>query len=191
MKNIKKILTTAVVLIGFNLTCFAENAGTLAAEAAEKLKTGDAKAAVSLYEDAVKADPENATLQTDYAQALTVRINEVNFMAQGMIASKMLKAYRRSVEIDPDHIAGWIGLCRYYINAPAIAGGSADKAEKYAQEVMNRMPFLGHVEMGLVAQKRGETNVSIEHFKKALELNPNHGEARYHLDRAMAQKAES
>ena len=119
------------------------------------LKLKDSKNAIALFEQAIAADPANAPLMTDYAQALTVRINEFNFMAKGMIAGKMLKAYKTSVEIDPNHIVGWIGLSRYYLNAPPIAGGSADKAETYAKEILARVPFLGNVEMGLVEEKRG------------------------------------
>lgn len=165
----------------------APSASELAAQAKTMLAADDAKAAIKLYEQAIKADPDSASLQTDYANALAVRINEVNFMAQGMIAGKMLKAYERSVEIDPDHIVGWIGQCRYYLNAPTIAGGSADKAEKFANEVFARVPFLGHVELGLVAEKRGDEAKAAEHFQAALELQPGHGEAMAGLRRVTAE----
>ena len=159
---------------------------SLREQAAATLKAGDAKAAIGLYEQALKATPDDASLQTDYAQALGVRIGEVNFMAQGFIASKMLKAYQRSVEIDPDHLTGWIGLCRYYLNAPPIAGGSADKAETYAKEVHARVPWLGEVELGLVAEKRGDKETAATHFRAALAEQPEHGEAIAGLERVTA-----
>ncbi len=173
-----------VFLNAFGL--FAETADDLATQAAEALKAKETKTAVQLYEKAVAADPENAKLRTDYAMSLTVRIGEVNFMSQGMIAGKMLKAYKKSVEIDPNHVAGWIGLSRYYLNAPPIAGGSADKAEGYAQEVMKIVPFLGHVEMGLVEEKRGNKEKAAEHFQASLDSNPDHGEAKAGLARVTA-----
>jgi tetratricopeptide (TPR) repeat protein len=151
---------------------------------AEALKAKDTKTAVSLYEQAVAADPENAELLTDYAGSPTVRIGEVNFMAQGMVAGfKMLKAYQRSVEIDPTHVSGWIGLSRYYLNAPPIAGGSADKAEKYAREVLALVPFLGNTEMGLVEEKRGNNDKAAEYFQASLDENPDYGEAKAGLER--------
>ena len=159
----------------------------LVAQAKEALAAQDSKTAVKLYEQALATSPDDAQLQTDYANALAVRINEVNFMAKGMIAGKMLKAYERSVEIDPNHIVGWIGQCRYYLNAPPIAGGSADKAEKFADEVMVRVPFLGHVELALVAEKRGDNAKAAEHFEAALELRPDHGEAIAGLKRVTAE----
>lgn len=163
-----------------------EEATQLAAAAHAALLAGDTKTAVTRYEDAIKADPANAPLQTQYAQALVKRINEVNFMLQGMLAGKMRHAYERSVEIDPNHLEGWIGLCRYYLNAPAIAGGSADKAETYAWEVSRRVPWLGEVELGLVEEKRGHREAAAEHFRAVLTEHPQHGEAVAGLARVTA-----
>lgn len=157
-------------------------------QAAAALKAGETKTAVQLYADAVKASPDDASLQTEYANALAQRIGQVNFMAQGMIAGKMLRAYERSVEIDPNHLTGWIGLCRYYLNAPAIAGGSADKAEGYAREVLARVPWLGEVELGLVAEKRGDDEAAATHFRSALETRPDYPEAVRGLQRVTAAK---
>jgi tetratricopeptide (TPR) repeat protein len=191
MKNTTKLVLFVALLGGFiHLSTGAEgpvNATELATQAQAALAAGDAKGAIKLYEKAIEADPNDPALMTDYANALTVRVGQVNFMAQGMIASKMLKAYKRSVEIDPNHVTGWIGQCRYYLNAPAIAGGSADKAEKYANEVMARVPFLGHVELGLVAEKRGDKTKAAEHFQAALDLMPDHGEAIAGLQRVTAE----
>lgn len=191
MKCIVKFALIVALFCGINVIIHAADetasATELAAQAEEALAAKDAKAAVQLYEKALAADPDDAKLQTDYANALAVRINEVNFMAKGMIAGKMLKAYERSVELDPNHVVGWIGQCRYYLNAPPIAGGSADKAEKFANEVMARVPFLGHVELGLVAEKRGDKAKAAEHFQAALDLMPDHGEAQAGLKRVTAE----
>lgn len=191
MKHFSKLLLVAAIAVSAcNHTYAAEEAAAvtpsaadLKTQAADALTAKDSKTAITLYEQAIAADPANAALMTDYAQALTVRINEVNFMAKGMIAGKMLKAYKTSVEIDPNHIVGWIGLSRYYLNAPPIAGGSADKAETYAKEVLARVPFLGNVEMGLVEEKRGNKEKAAEHFRAALADQPEHGEAKVGLER--------
>lgn len=194
MKCIPKIVAIVALVSGITSLSRAveeavpaPTAQELATQAKAALEAEETKTAVNLYEQAIKADPDNADLQTEYANALTVRIGQVNFMVQGMIAGKMLKAYERSVEIDPNHVTGWIGQCRYYLNAPAIAGGSADKAEVFANEVFKRVPFLGHVELGLVAEKRGDTAKAAEHFQSALDLQPEYGEALAGLKRVTAE----
>ncbi len=164
-------------------------ADSLRQQAAAALADGDAKQAVALYEKALEAAPADASLHTDYAAALAVRIGQVNFMAQGFVAAKMLQAYERSVEIDPNHLTGWIGLCRYYLNAPPIAGGSADKAERYARKVHARVPWLGEVELGLVAEKRGNKEAAATHFRTALADHPDHAEAIAGLQRVTAPPA--
>ena len=189
MKHILKFALFLILITGFTVVAHAEaTAADLASQAQELLAAKDAKGAITLYEEAIKADPTNAKLQTDYANALGVRINEVNFMVKGMIAGKMLKAYQTSVEIDPNHIIGWIGLSRYYHNAPPIAGGSLDKATSYANEVKKRVAWLGEVELGLIAEKRGEKETAADHFRAALEGNPKHGEAIAALERVTASE---
>ena len=193
MKPIRKLALLVALFTGFILTAYADDAATptptvpeLVAQANELLAADDAKGAVKLYEQAVKAKPTDAKLQTDYAMALSVRINQVNFMAKGMIAGKMLNAYNTAVELDPTHVTGWIGLSRYYHNAPPIAGGSLEKATSYANKVMELVPFLGEVELALIAEKGGDKAAAADHFRASLEGNPNHGEAIAGLKRVTA-----
>ena len=188
MKCIIKFALILVVIAGFTLVVRAEDAptaGDLVGQAGALLAAQDSKGAIKLYEDAIKADPTNAELQTLYARTLSVRINEVNFMAKGMIAGKMLKAYQTSVELNPDHVEGWIGLSRYYLNAPPIAGGSLEKATTYANEVKKRVSWLGEVELGLITEKAGDKAAAAGHFQAALDGNP-HGEAIAGLKRVTA-----
>lgn len=190
----KHILIWALCGAVFNPFVFAseatQTAVEIAAEAAELLEAGETKDAIKRYEDALEVGPESAELQGAYARALTQRIGQVNFMAQGMIARKMLKAYERSVELDPDYVSGWIGLSRYYLNAPAIVGGSADKAEKYAKEVHARVPFLGEVELGLVEENRGNKEAAATHFQAALDLKPDYAPAINGLKRVNGTNAD-
>ena len=189
MKHITKTALALAFFVGsaFNLLA-EESASDLSTQAKELLAAKDSKGAITLYEKALEADPTSATLQTDYANALAVRINEVNFMAKGMIAGKMLKAYQTSVELDPKHVTGWIGLSRYYWNAPPIAGGSLEKATEYANQVKKIVPWLGEVELGLIAEKGGDKAAAAAHFRASLEGNPDHGEAIAALKRVTAEE---
>ena len=182
------LLLLAVSLFPFSIQAETDSAAAadLATQAKAALESGATKDAISLLEKAIELDPENASLHTRLAGAFVKRIDEVNFMMKGMIAGQMLKAYQTSVEVDPDHLEGYIGLCRYYLNAPPIAGGSADKAEIYAKEVHARLPWLGEVELALVAEKRGDAIKAAEHFRTALTEQPHHGEALAGLKRVTA-----
>lgn len=158
-------------------------AQTLIAQTREALGAKENKLAVDLAKQATAAAPDYAEAFSTLGTAYAMRIGEVNFMAQAMMSSQMLSAYQKSVELDPNHIGGYIGLARFYSNAPAIAGGSLDKAEDYAREVEKRVGWLGANELALIAEKRGDNVSAAELFRTALAGNPNYGEAQAGLAR--------
>ena len=132
------------------------------------------KEAIELVERAIQVTPQDSQLHSALGGALSQRIGEVNFINQGMIAGKMLSAFRRAVELDPDNVSGWIGLARYHLHAPSIAGGSTEKAQEYAREVEKRQPHLGALELGLVFEKKGDLAAAAAEFERAAQLMPEH-----------------
>ena len=137
-----------------------------------RLRQKRVKEAIELLEQASQLDPKSAAYQFQLGQAISQRMGEVNFMQQGMLAGRMLKAFKRSVEIDPNYVAGYIGLSRYYRNAPAIAGGSTEKAIGYAEEARKRDVFTGTLELGFIADQEGKPEAALAYFEEALRLHP-------------------
>jgi Flp pilus assembly protein TadD len=124
-------------------------------------------------------------------------------MQQGMLAGRMIKAFRQSIALDPDHVPGYIGLARYYANAPAIAGGDMETAVKYAAEAQKRDRFAGTLELGFLAERQQQLAAALQDFEEALQLRPDQSwleektglvlgrlgrpaEARRHLEKALA-----
>ena len=103
------------------------------------------KEAVELAERAAEAAPNSAGLQSLLGRALGARIGELAFMQQGFVAPRMLRAFKRSVELDPNHVPGLIGLANYYLYSPAVAGGSYEKAEAYSLQVEKLDAYNGAV----------------------------------------------
>jgi len=132
------------------------------------------KEAVAAYEQAAKLDATKPDYFSALGIALSQRMGEMNFMQQAMTAGKMKKAFEKSVELDPKHVAGLIGLARYYANAPEIAGGSLEKAKEFAGHVHALNPFLGETEYGNVAEKGDDFAGALAHFEAALQLKPDH-----------------
>lgn len=60
-----------------------------------------------------------------------------NFLEKNVLASKTKQYYEKAVELDTKHKDAKIALANYYINAPAIAGGSKTKALKLADELQS------------------------------------------------------
>ena len=147
------------------------------------------KEAVAAYEQATKLDATKPEYFSDLGVALSQRMGELSFMQQAMTAGKMKKAFEKSVELDARHVAGLIGLARYYINAPAIAGGSMEKAMEFAGRVRALDPFLGEVEQGNVARADEKYADALAHYAAAAQLNPHHGHVEY-LCGTMLEKLE-
>jgi tetratricopeptide (TPR) repeat protein len=93
-------------------------------------------------------------------------------MQQAVLAGRMCAAFKRSVEIDPNHVPGYLGLSRYYQNAPAIAGGSMEKAIAFAEEARKRDAFSGTLELGFIAERQGRLDQALGYFGEALRLHP-------------------
>lgn len=164
---------------------------TVCAKLAERrLRQKRAKEAVELMERAIAAEPSNAAWHSQLGHALGQRIGEVNFMQQGMLAGKLRGAYEKSVALDPNHIPGYIGLARYYTNAPAIAGGSFEKAESFALEIEKRNEFTGRLERGYIAEKAEKYDVAVAHFRRAAELQPKDAWPVTAVGRALASKGD-
>ena len=137
------------------------------------------KEAVTAYEQATKLDMTSPEYFSALGIALSQRMSEMNFMQQAMTAGKMKKAFEKSVELDPKHITGLIGLVRYYINAPEIAGGSTEKATEFAKRIREITPFQGEMELGIVASHEEKYTDALSHYDAAGKLNPAHGYVQY------------
>lgn len=153
----------------------------------ERLKQKDAKAAVDYSEQATKADATKPEYFSQLGVALSQRMNEVNFMQMAMLAGKLRKAFEKSVALDPNHIAGLIGLARYYTNAPEIAGGSLEKAAEFAARVQQLNPYLGEVELGRVAEKGENYAAALTHYEAGAKLKPDNAGLQYACGQQLAR----
>lgn len=136
------------------------------------LQQNDAKEAVELAKQATLADPTKAGYFSQLGIALSQRMNEVPFMQMAVMSGQLRKAFQKSVELDPDHIPGLIGLARFYTNAPEIAGGSLEKAAEFAKRVQALNPFLGEIELARVAEKAENFADALAHYEAAAQLKP-------------------
>lgn len=150
----------------------APDAASLHKEGLARFEAKDFKAAMELAEQATKADATKPEYFSQLGIAISQRMNEVNFMQMAIMSARMRKAFEKSIELDPNHIAGLIGLCRYYSNAPEIAGGSLERAKEFAERVRKLVPFQGEIELGDVARKGEAYAEALPHYEAALALRP-------------------
>lgn len=153
----------------------------------ERLQQKNTKEAVEFAEQATKADPTKAEYFSQLGMALGQRMGELNFMQQAMMSGKLKKAFEKSVELDPNHVAGLIGMARFYTNAPEIAGGSFVKAAEFATRVQKLNPFLGKLELANIANKDEKYAEALAHYEAAATLKPDHAGGQLGCGRMLAK----
>jgi tetratricopeptide (TPR) repeat protein len=146
----------------------------------------DAARALTFAERAAAAAPELIEAHAALGRACSVRIGEVSFIQQPMMALKMRRAFEQCLRLDPRSIDGLVGLSRYYSSAPEIAGGSVVRAREFAVRLAEVLPFLGELELGRIAEQAGERAVALAHYDAALRHQPTHAGARAARERLVA-----
>ena len=100
------------------------------------------------FEAAIEANDKVAEYYTWYGNTLGTIAGDANFLKQGMLAPKMKSAWEKAVALDPTGIDPRESLVQYYLQAPAIAGGSVDKAIEIANQIVKLKPAEGHRQLG-------------------------------------------
>jgi Flp pilus assembly protein TadD len=151
----------------------AKDAAAFSALSQVRLAQKNLPEAVTLAEKATTLDATNAAYFSQLGLAISRRMADLPMMQQATMAVKLRKAFAKAVELDPNDLTGLIGLCRFYANAPEIAGGSIEKAREFAARVQKIDPFLGELELGNVADRDENFAEALTHFEAATKLKPN------------------
>lgn len=130
------------------------------------------KEAVGLAERAAQTAPDSAAVQALLGRALGARIGELAFLQQGEMAVRMLKAFQRAVELDPNHVPALVGLGSYYLSAPEIAGGSLERAEEYAVRAEKLDVGAGAVLAGRIRERQQRWREAAECYGRAAAAQP-------------------
>jgi tetratricopeptide (TPR) repeat protein len=104
--------------------------------------------AEEFFETAIDANGKVADYHTWYGNTLGTIAADANLFKQASLGPKMKSAWEKAVQLDPKTIDARESLIQYYLQAPAIAGGSVDKAIEMANEIKRVKPAEGHRQLG-------------------------------------------
>ena len=136
------------------------------------LQQGKAEDAVDAASEAVDLAPDDAQAHYWLGNAYGSRIGQVGTMSQAFIAPKLRDAFERAIALDPTLHEARSSLLEYYLQAPAIVGGSVDKARAQAAELARRDPPRGHYARARMAQHDKQPDVAAKAFVAAWEARP-------------------
>ncbi len=136
------------------------------------LQQGKGDDAVDAAGEAVDLAPANAQAHFWLGNAYGYQITRVGTLSQGFMAPKLRDAFERAIALDPNLHEARSSLMEYYLQAPAIVGGSVDKARAQAAELAKRDPPRGHYARGRLAMHDQQPELAATAYLAAWEARP-------------------
>ena len=132
------------------------------------------KAAVKKYEEAadwlekaVELDEKNGLYHRWLGDAYGLQAQRANKLRQAMLATKVKNEYEAAVRLDPKDIAARESIIEFYLQAPGFMGGSTEKAEHEAREIMKLDKLRGHYVMANVLSRQKKFDAAMAELKTA------------------------
>lgn len=128
------------------------------------------EAAVPFYLKLTKLKPNNPEFFYKYGGALGMQAKEANkFQALALLDDVKL-AFRKAIQLNPDHIGARWALLEIYIQLPGLVGGSESKAKKYADELLKISPVDGYLSKGHIEEYFARYTNAERFYLKAIEI---------------------
>lgn len=149
------------------------------AEATEKKREAAQSfyASSNLIKKGLEYEPKSSDahrLLADTYMRLTNYNGTMYMISHGPQALELLN---KAISLDKENYTAFNSLATYYINAPAIGGGSVDKGIKVLQKALESEDkfdnFISYVWLGIAYAKKKKINDAVKNLNKALEIYPN------------------
>jgi tetratricopeptide (TPR) repeat protein len=134
--------------------------------------------ASQLLERAAKLKPTRADIHYWLGTAYRTEMMHASFFRQPSLASKMREQFEEALRLDGNYHEARIALIDYFIFAPAIAGGSEEKALQQAAEVKKRDRFAGHRAYVRLYTRQKKVDLARKEYLDAVREDPNSPLAR-------------
>ncbi len=145
------------------------------------LELGELDDAIEKLERAVTLDDSTSEYHLRLGVAYSRKIQSVDLLTKAQIAPKMKLEFEKAVEIAPESIEARNALGQYYLNAPPMAGGSAEKAMEQGEAIKALDALQGHLFMARVFMQKKDHMAAEKEMRAALELDPGNADVRYQL----------
>jgi len=137
-------------------------------------KTGEA---VSLAEQAVKADPNKAKYHLQLADVLSDQAQTAGMFKKMSLAGRIHSELDTAVKLEPKNPDCLFGLMLFYQQAPGIAGGSKEKARQEAEEIAKIDASRGYLAQAQLARGNKQNDRLEDLYLKAVKADPRSVEA--------------
>lgn len=126
--------------------------------------------AVPFYLKLTKLKPANAEYFYKYGGALGMQAKEANKFKALSLIDDVKVAFKKAIQLNPNHIGARWALLEIYIQLPGIVGGSESKAKKYADELLKISPVDGYLSKGHIEEYFNRYSNAEKYYLKAIEI---------------------
>ncbi|MSR35295.1 MAG: tetratricopeptide repeat protein [Gemmatimonadetes bacterium] len=145
------------------------------------LAEGERKEAERWLERALERAPAQADYHYWAGVATAERVQRAGVVTAMRRAGRIRERFERAVALDPRHVAAREGLVDYYLNAPAVAGGSKEKAGENARLLATIDVAAGHRATASIRLVAGDSMGAIAALRSAIAVEPGRRETRMTL----------
>jgi tetratricopeptide (TPR) repeat protein len=133
---------------------------------------GEYRKATACLEKAIAADPRNSDYYDWLGKAWGRRAEEANFLVALPYANKTRAAFEKAAALDESNLEALGDLFEYYLEAPGIAGGGIEKAERVAAQIGRFDQAELHYTRARLAEKRKDMSSVERELRSAMQLAP-------------------
>jgi len=126
---------------------------------------GDLDEAIDHGEEAVELDDRNAEYHFELGMMYAEDARDASIFRAPFIAGDIKEQFERTIELDPNHLQGRIGLAQFYLQAPGIAGGDVDKALEQSKIVLKMNEKQGRLLLFQVYYQKENFNKAEDELK--------------------------
>ena len=172
---------TAVLLILIALPALAATEAELIASGRAAMDRGDLDQAIAQFSQAIAVNDNSFEghyfLGTAYGRKAQ---KEGMFSAMSLIP-KAKAEWMRAVEINPNSIDAHFRLIEFYANAPAMVGGSEEKAMEQAAAIKKLDALDGHRAYANIYTMQKKPDLATQEMVQAVREQPKSAKAHYFL----------
>lgn len=124
--------------------------------------------AITACAAAAAGAPANSTYALDLARAYGAKADHSGALTGMRMVGKIRSAFERAAQLDPKNVEALSDLGQFYVEAPGIVGGGADKARDLATKLQPLSPARAHRLTAMIAAKAHDDATAEAEYKAAI-----------------------
>ena len=136
MNNILRVF----LILFLSMNCHAVETDQLFESGLRAIEKDDFATAVTVLEQAVKADSSKSEYHRWLGRAYGLSAEQASWFKAMKWAKKARISFEKAVEVEPENIEALLDLREFYRQAPSFLGGGKDKADL----ITEKLKALGH-----------------------------------------------